>query len=82
MLLRKNPNRGRLGSFATGGLLILLGPMILNWSWNKVAVELFALPPSKYSHGVAVIGAIAIVIMTYQALRVFSRDGKHGHEEP
>ncbi len=80
MFFGKNHKRGRLRDYMAGGLLIILGPMVLSWSWNKLAVELFALPPSKYVHGIALMAAIATIGMAYQMLRSFGGAAeKHNH---
>jgi len=47
--------------------LFLVGSILLLWSWNTLAVELFQLPEARFKHAVAVgtLVAVAFMIRTF-----------------
>ena len=43
--------------------VFLVGSILLLWSWNTLAVELFQLPEARFKHAIAVGTLIAIAFM-------------------
>jgi|GEM_PF-7023083 len=69
MLSYKNHALGRLRNYISAVALIILGPGLLTWSWNKIAVDLLALPSSKYVHGIALLIGITIVTLIFRMVQ-------------
>ncbi len=61
--------------------VLILGGILIHWSWNTVAGDLFQAPGMKFRHAVAaevLIGVVAAIGAL--SARVFSRSRGHGNE--
>ena len=59
----KNHRKGTLKAITTATAMFLTWSVILLWSWNTLAVDLFQLPEAQFKHAIALAAITTTLVM-------------------